>query len=70
MRATPISLTVNGAPRETCAETLAELIASDEMGDMRVATAVNGTFVPARSRRAHRLEAGDRIEIVSARQGG
>jgi sulfur carrier protein len=70
MRATPISLTVNGAPRETFAETLADLIASEELGDVRIATAVNGTFVAARMRGAHTLQAGDRVEIVSARQGG
>ncbi|MCU0953925.1 MAG: sulfur carrier protein ThiS [Hyphomicrobium sp.] len=70
MRATPIALTVNGAPRETFAETLAELVASEELGQVRIATAVNGAFVAARVRGEHRLQAGDRVEIVSARQGG
>jgi sulfur carrier protein len=70
MRATPIPLTVNGAARQTHAETLAELVAGEELGDVRIATAVNGTFVPARGRHSHHLNAGDRIEIVSARQGG
>jgi sulfur carrier protein len=70
MRTTPIPLTVNGAPRETHAETLADFIASENMGDARVATAVNGTFVPVGARAGRRLLAGDRIEILSARQGG
>jgi sulfur carrier protein len=70
MRATPIALTVNGAPRETFAETLAELVASEDLGQVRIATAVNGAFVAARVRSERRLQAGDRVEIVSARQGG
>ncbi len=70
MRRDPIALTVNGAPRETQAETLADLIAGEDFGETRVATAINGAFVPARERSARRLEAGDRIEILSARQGG
>jgi sulfur carrier protein len=70
MRSDPISLTVNGAPRETRAETLAEFIAGEDFGETRVATAVNGAFVPMVARAGRRLEAGDRIEILSARQGG
>lgn len=70
MRSQTISLTVNGALRETRAETLAELLAAEDLGGTRVATAVNGAFVPARSRESWRLEADDRIEILSARQGG
>lgn len=61
---------VNGSPATTRAATLAELV--DELGfeDARVATAVNGDFVPARARADTRLGADDRIEIVSPRQGG
>ena len=70
MRAQSISLTINGMPRDTRAETLAELIAGEDFGETRVATAVNGAFVPSRARAERRLEAGDRIEILSARQGG
>jgi sulfur carrier protein len=36
----------------------------------KVATAVNGEFVPARRRAEVRLVAGDEIEIVAPRQGG
>lgn len=70
MRSEPISLTVNGEARTTLAETLADLIAGENFGETRVATAVNGAFVPVRARRDRLLEAGDRIEILSARQGG
>ncbi len=70
MRAEPISLMVNGERRETRAETLSDLIANEDFGDRRIATAVNGTFVPQRERGERRLESGDRVEILSARQGG
>lgn len=70
MRSEPISLTINGETRTTRAVTLADLIAAENFGDRRVATALNGAFVPARARGERRLQAGDRIEILSARQGG
>ena len=70
MRTAPIHLTVNGEPRESLAETLAELIELEDFGSTKVATAVNGAFVPARERAARHLSEGDRIEILSARQGG
>ena len=65
-----IKLRVNGEPVETAAGTLAELVAAQGFAGMKVATAVNGAFVPARERETTRLAEGDRIEIVSARQGG
>jgi sulfur carrier protein len=69
-RRDPISLTVNGEARVTRAQTLADLIAAEDFGETRVATAVNGAFVPVRARGDRQLESGDRIEILSARQGG
>jgi sulfur carrier protein len=65
-----IELIVNGLKSETAARTLAELIAECELSDARVATALNGHFVPEARRASTQLETGDRIEIVSARQGG
>jgi sulfur carrier protein len=69
-RRDPISVTVNGEARITHAQTLADLIAAEDFGETRIATAVNGIFVPVRTRGNRQLEAGDRIEILSARQGG
>ncbi len=65
-----LDVVLNGAPFTTRAPTLASLIAEAGYGDLRIATAVNGDFVPERARSATRLEAGDRIEVVAARQGG
>jgi sulfur carrier protein len=64
------TITVNGASLATGARTLAELVAEQGLGDAKVATAVNGEFVPARRRAETPVADGDRIEILSARQGG
>lgn len=65
-----LKITLNGEPQETRAETLDELCASLGFGDMKVATALNGEFVPASRRPETHLSPNDRIEIVAPRQGG
>jgi sulfur carrier protein len=65
-----VKLVVNGEPRDVRAATLAEALQSLDYGEARVATALNGEFVPARARAGTRLKTGDRIEIVAPRQGG
>lgn len=61
---------VNGKAIETAARVLSELVAEQTTPDAKVATAVNGNFVAQASRAATPLQPGDRIEIVSPRQGG
>ena len=61
---------VNGKEVETSALSLAALVAEQALGEHRIATALNGQFVAAAARGATPLKAGDRIEIVSPRQGG
>ena len=65
-----MTLTINGQPEEHEAVTLGALV--DELGlaEAKVATALNGAFVPARARAEIILTAGDRVEIVAPRQGG
>ena len=63
-------LVVNGEPQELPAATLAEALQSLNFAEAKVATALNGEFVPARARQATTLKDGDRIEIVAPRQGG
>lgn len=65
-----LGVVVNGEALVTTARTLAELLESSGYGSARVATALNGHFVPERRRGETRLEPGDRVEIVSPRQGG
>jgi sulfur carrier protein len=63
-------LVVNGELQEVPAATLAEALQSLDLAEAKVATALNGEFVPARARAATHVKEGDRIEIVAPRQGG
>jgi sulfur carrier protein len=63
-------LVINGAEREVAAATLGAALAALDYGEARVATALNGEFVPARARDATPVKDGDRIEILAPRQGG
>jgi sulfur carrier protein len=65
-----IKIRVNGEDATTAARTLEDLLVASGFGVLRVATAVNGYFVPAAERARTMLEAGDKIEIVAPRQGG
>ena len=63
-------LTINGETRDLDAATVAEALAALDLGDARVATALDGTFVPAALRAATPLTAGCALEIVAPMQGG
>ncbi len=65
-----MTLMVNGQPADHKATTLAELVEELGLVEAKVATALNGFFVPARARPSTVLAAGDRVEIVAPRQGG
>ncbi|MGO9422214.1 sulfur carrier protein ThiS [Roseiarcus sp.] len=63
-------LVINGEAREVEAMTLAAALESLDYGEAKVATALNGEFVPARARATTPVNDGDRIEILAPRQGG
>jgi len=63
-------LVVNGELQDVPAATLAEALQSLDFAEAKVATALNGEFVPARARESAMLKDGDRIEILAPRQGG
>ena len=65
-----MNMLVNDEAREVSASTLAALI--DELGlkDARIATAVDGGFVPASRRAGLAIAEGMKIEIVAPMQGG
>jgi len=65
-----MTLIVNGEPLEVAVGTLAEALQALNYGEAKVATALNGVFVPARARGATPVTDGDRIEILAPRQGG
>ena len=65
-----LSIFLNGQPLDTAARSIADLVAIQALSAMKVATALNGHFVPEAQRAKTALTSGDRIEIVSPRQGG
>jgi len=65
-----MKLLLNGASIDAQATTLADLIVIEGYGGAKIATAVNGTFVPALARVDHILSAGDAIEVLAPMQGG
>lgn len=65
-----LALVVNGEPVQAGHATLSDLLVAHGFDGATVATAVNGDFVPAGERSARQLRDGDRIEVLSPRQGG
>ncbi len=65
-----MKITVNGEGRIVEAKTLDELCRELDLSDAKIATALNGDFVPAKARASAGLAEGDAVEILSPRQGG
>lgn len=66
-----VEVTVNGQAREVPAgTTVAELVAAVTELAAGVAAAVNGEVVPRRDWPGTQLRGGDRVEVVTAVQGG
>jgi sulfur carrier protein len=65
-----MQIVVNGNPCKVSAATLAAALDELGYGAKIVATAINGHFVPVRSRSSTPLAEGDQIEIVAPMQGG
>lgn len=61
---------LNGAPVETGAATLADLIAERGLDAAAVATALDGAFVARGARGQTALTPDARIEVLSPMQGG
>ncbi|MEH6749421.1 MAG: sulfur carrier protein ThiS [Paracoccaceae bacterium] len=61
---------VNGEVREVTATTLAAALDELGWGTAKVATALNGDFVPASARADQALRDGDRLEVLAPMQGG
>lgn len=65
-----MKIVVNGVAQDVSAPDLAALLGELAYGDALVATAVNENFVRAKDRAAKTLAEGDRVEILTPRQGG
>jgi sulfur carrier protein len=65
-----IDVIVNGRTLVTAAKTVSDLVAAQDFTGAKIATAVNGHFVPEGRRATTLLNPGDQVEIVAPRQGG
>ena len=65
-----MKIEVNGMPQDVDAATVEDALQMLGWGGQRVATALNGTFVPAAARDKTALSPGDRLEVLTAMQGG
>jgi sulfur carrier protein len=65
-----VRLTVNGIPREAADASVEVLVAELTPERRGVAVAVNGEVVPRSAWPDRRLRDGDRVEVLTAAQGG
>lgn len=65
-----MTIVCNGTKHEVENLTLSEILVELGYGQLLIATAVNGRFVPARQRTSILLKEGDVLEVVAPRQGG
>ena len=66
-----MEISVNGEPRTVADRTsIVDLLQAEGLGERRVAVEVNGAIVVRSAHAAHRLQPGDRVEIVHALGGG
>ncbi|MCC5964763.1 MAG: sulfur carrier protein ThiS [Natronohydrobacter sp.] len=61
---------VNGDPQDITGPTLADALTELGWAQARVATALNGDFVPKSARAQTELKQGDRLEVLAPMQGG
>lgn len=65
-----MKLQLNGIAIDTDVTTLAALLDEQGFAEAKVATAVNGQFVPEALRSDQTLDEGDLIEVLAPMQGG
>ncbi|WP_423210916.1 sulfur carrier protein ThiS [Paracoccus yeei] len=65
-----MKITLNGETRDLSGPTVQDALVEIGLGAAKVATALNGNFLPAASRAATALRAGDALEVVAPMQGG
>ena len=65
-----MKITLNGEARDLDGPSVADALAQIGLGTARVATALNGSFLPAAARATTTLNEGDALEVVAPMQGG
>jgi sulfur carrier protein len=69
-RGARMTIVCNGTKHEVENLSLSEILVELGYGQLMIATAVNGRFVPVRQRASVLLKKGDMLEVVAPRQGG
>ena len=65
-----MKILVNAETRDVSAHVLSGILVELGYGDVKIATALNEAFVAKMARTQTNVVAGDRLEIVTPRQGG
>ncbi|MGP9789167.1 sulfur carrier protein ThiS [Roseinatronobacter sp. NSM] len=65
-----MKIEVNGEMHQISAATVDDALAELGWADARVATALNGEFLPKAARATTNLTNGDRLEVLAPMQGG
>ena len=65
-----MKITLNGESRDLTGPSAADVLDQIGLGSARVATALNGNFLPAAARAGTTLKDGDALEVVAPMQGG
>ncbi len=65
-----MKITLNGEARALNGPTVQDVLTEIGLAAARVATALNGEFLPAATRAGTALKDGDRLEVVAPMQGG
>ena len=65
-----MKITLNGEARDLPGPSVSDALTHIGLGTAKVATAVNGNFLPAAARASTILKDGDALEVVAPMQGG
>ena len=65
-----MKILVNAESQPVSAQVLGDILNELGYGDAKIATALNEVFVAKSARAQTKVAAGDRLEIVTPRQGG
>ena len=65
-----MNITLNGESRRLDGPSVQDALEQIGLGAAKVATALNGAFLPAASRATTTLKDGDALEVVAPMQGG
>ncbi|MEM8840217.1 MAG: sulfur carrier protein ThiS [Pseudomonadota bacterium] len=65
-----MTIVLNGIETDVAASALDQILGELGYGGAKIATAVNGNFVPLAMRPETALHPGDRLEVIAPLQGG